>query len=102
MRGFTAFSAATESGKVIQILREYYDAVGVIGAASRLEYAAVGPTVNLASRLYSEAAHAEVLVDERTCELVGAQRSGADLVLSAPLELKGYARPVRYFVLTST
>jgi len=28
LRGFTAFSAATESKKVIGILREYYDAVG--------------------------------------------------------------------------
>jgi len=28
LRGFTAFTAATESSKVIAILREYYDAVG--------------------------------------------------------------------------
>jgi len=176
LRGFTAFSAATESARVIQILREYYDAVGaaaasvgctikdqagdgvlilvgapirfddhaqralelagkirasgvmltarwsdgdlqlglgvgvasgfvsvgVIGTASRLEYAAVGPAVNLASRLCSEAAHAEVLVDERTRELVGAERSGAELVSSAPLKLKGYAQPVRSYLLAPT
>ena len=127
LRGFTAFSSATSSKRVIQILREYYDAVGtavaefggtikdqagdgvlvlvgapiafedhalralelakriresgiavterwsdaelqlgvgvgvasgfvtvgVIGAASRLEYTAVGPAVNLACRLCS-------------------------------------------------
>jgi adenylate cyclase len=88
LRGFTAFSAATETGKVIQILREYYDAVG--------------PAVNLASRLCSEAAHAEVLVDERTAELVGAERSGAELVSSAPLKLKGYAQPVRGYFLART
>ena len=173
LRGFTAFSAATESGKVMQILREYYDtvgaaaasvggtikdqagdgvlilvgapirfedhahraldlarqirasgltlasrwsdgelqlglgvavasgfvSVGVIGTASRLEYAAVGPAVNLASRLCSEAAHAEVLVDERTGELVGAERSSGELVSSAPLKLKGYAQSVRSYSL---
>ena len=173
LRGFTAFSAATESGKVMQILREYYDtvgaaaasvggtikdqagdgvlilvgapirfedhahraldlarqirasgvtlasrwsdgelqlglgvavasgfvSVGVIGNSSRLEYAAVGPAVNLASRLCSEAAHAEVLVDERTGELVGAERSSGELVSSAPLKLKGYAHSVRSYSL---
>ena len=173
LRGFTAFSAATESAKVIRILSEYYDAVGaaatsvggtikdqagdgvlilvgapirfedhahraldlarkirasgvtlaerwsdgdlqlglgvavasgfvsvgVIGTLSRLEYAAVGPTVNLASRLCSEAAHAEILVDERTGELVGTERFAAELVSSAPLKLKGYAQPVRSYVL---
>ena len=173
LRGFTAFSAGTESGKVIQILREYYDAVGaaavsvggtikdqagdgvlilvgapirfedhaqralalarkiresgvtltarwsdgdlqlglgvgvasgfvsvgVIGTASRLEYAAVGSAVNLASRLCSEAAHAEVLVDARTVELVGAERSDGELVSSAPRKLKGYTQPVHSYVL---
>ena len=176
LRGFTAFSAATESGRVIQILREYYDAVGeaatsvggtikdqagdgvlilvgapirfedhahralelarkirasgvsltarwsdgdlqlglgiavasgfvsvgVIGTASRLEYAAVGPAVNLASRLCSEAAHAEILVDERTVELAGAERSGGELVSSAPRKLKGFAQPVRSYFLAPT
>ena len=33
LRGFTAFSAATSSRRVIEILREYYDAVGVAAAA---------------------------------------------------------------------
>ena len=176
LRGFTAFSAATESGRVIQILREYYDAVGlsaasvggtikdqagdgvlilvgapicfedhahralelarkiradgasltarwsdgdlqlglgvgvasgfvsvgVIGTASRLEYVAVGSTVNLASRLCSEAANAEILVDERTVELAGAEASGADLVTCAPRKLKGFPQPVRSYVLAPT
>ena len=34
LRGFTAFSAATPSRRVIEILREYYDAVGAAASAS--------------------------------------------------------------------
>lgn len=173
LRGFTAFSKATASQKVIQILREYYDAVGVaaaeyggtikdqagdgvlilvgapipfadhaqralemarrireegrrvtakwsdaelklgmgagvasgfvtvgvIGGASRLEYTAVGPAVNLASRLCGEAAHGEVLVDARTGELAGA--AAAALRPGQTLSLKGYAQPVPSYVLTA-
>ncbi|MCY7305119.1 MAG: adenylate/guanylate cyclase domain-containing protein [Rhodoferax sp.] len=33
LRGFTAFSAATSSKRVIEILREYYDAVGAAAAS---------------------------------------------------------------------
>lgn len=173
LRGFTAFSAATSSKRVIEILREYYDAVGaaatasggtikdqagdgvlilvgapiafpdhasralelarqirtvgmaltaqwsndelqlgvgvgvasgfvtvgVIGGASRLEYTAVGPPVNLASRLCSEAVHGEVLVDSRTIEL--ARDAGVAQLWhdGALLRLKGFAQPVQSHVL---
>lgn len=174
LRGFTAFSAATSSKKVIQILREYYDVVGaaaaafggtikdqagdgvlilvgapigfedharralemarristdgvavtqrwsdsemrlgvgvglasgfvtvgVIGAASRLEYTAVGPAVNLAARLCAEAAHAEILVDQRTSDLLRSDPQAADLAPGEALILKGFQSPIQSFVIS--
>ncbi len=173
LRGFTAFSEATPSKKVITILREYYDAVGeaaaqfggtikdqagdgvlilvgapipfadhaeraislakrirthgmavvarwsdgdlrlgvgvgvasgyvtvgVIGAASRLEYTGVGPAVNMAARLCAEAADGEILVDGRTIELLGTSEHRAGLKSSEPLRLKGFAEPVQSYLL---
>jgi len=175
LRGFTAFSAATSSKKVIQILREYYDAVGaaaagfggtikdqagdgvlilvgapiafedhaaraldmarqirssgiavtarwsdgdlnlglgvgvatgfvtvgVIGAASRLEYTAVGPAVNLAARLCSEAAHAQILVDARTIECLRSATVVHSLTPGETLRLKGFAAPVQSYLLAT-
>jgi len=175
LRGFTAFTAATSSSKVIGILREYYDAVGaaagafggtikdqagdgvlvlvgapvsfedharralemakrirdsgvaitsrwsdadlrlgvgvgvasgyvtvgVIGAASRLEYTAVGPAVNLAARLCSEAAHGQVLVDARTNALLDAGAGRRELQPGETLQLKGFQQPVQSYVLAA-
>ena len=175
MRGFTAFTAATSSQKVIRILREYYDAVGaaatecggtikdqagdgvltlvgapiplsdhaqralrlatrirekgveitarwsdadmrlgvgvgvasgfvtvgVIGAASRLEYTAVGPAVNLASRLCGEAEPGEILIDSHTIELLGAEPKHPGLRPGEALTLKGFQQPVQSYTLAA-
>ena len=75
--------------------------VGVIGGASRLEYTAVGSPVNLASRLCSEAAHGEVLVDQRTVDLLGESANSLSLTAGLALQLKGFAAPVQTHMLTS-
>lgn len=77
-----------------------YVTVGVIGAASRLEYTAVGQAVNLAARLCSEAEHAEVLIDERTNELLDAAARERDLRPGEALRLKGYEELVQSYVLS--
>ncbi|HEX4872965.1 MAG TPA: adenylate/guanylate cyclase domain-containing protein [Nevskiaceae bacterium] len=164
LRGFSAYAQAVPSARVLQVLREYYDAVGqlvaeqeatikdfagdgvlilvgaplpaadhaqralelarrirsvcgeltrrwsqpqarlgigiglasgpvtvgVIGAASRLEYTAVGSAVNLACRLCEQAEDGEILVAERTRELSG--RAGFDE--ASPQLVKGFSGPV--------
>ncbi len=64
--------------------------VGVVGGA-RLEYVAVGSTVNLAARLCQFARGGQILFDRRTRELLGDDRR---LTEETRVTLKGFADPV--------
>jgi adenylate cyclase len=75
--------------------------VGVIGGASRLEYTAVGPAVNLSSRLCSEAVHGEVLLDKRTLELLGEPPDRHGLQPGEALKLKGFQQLVQSYTLAA-
>ncbi len=73
--------------------------LGMVGGkVERMEFAAVGPAVNLAARLCGQAAANEVLIDERTLAL-SRQSSSA---VSRSLALKGIERPVVGFTLPQT
>jgi class 3 adenylate cyclase len=73
--------------------------VGIVGGAGRLEYAAVGSAVNLASRLCEEAGPGEVLVAAETAAAITATGSPAALEPSTPRRLKGFAEEVPTFAL---
>jgi adenylate cyclase len=64
--------------------------VGVIGGA-RLEYVAVGSTVNLAARLCQIARGGQILLDRRTRELLGDDQRVTE---EARVTLKGFSEPV--------
>jgi class 3 adenylate cyclase len=64
----------------------------------RLEYAAVGPPVNLAARLATHAAAGQVLAEPRV--VAAASDGGGGVVTFVPratVELKGVARPVMVY-----
>lgn len=68
--------------------------LGSVGSADRLDYTALGSTVNLCSRLCSAAAAREILLAEGTWEKV------RDLIAAEPLDplgVKGFAGPVNVF-----
>lgn len=72
-------------------------AVGIVGQGARYEYVAVGPPVNLASRLCDEARDGEIRVDAATLEA-----AGEPLPAKSELRpLKGVGREVPTYVLES-
>jgi class 3 adenylate cyclase len=73
--------------------------VGVIGTKSRLEYTAVGPAVNLAARLCSEAADGEILIAAETRERVRADPVFKSIVAARDVALKGIGNAVTTYTL---
>lgn len=74
--------------------------VGIIGAGGRLEYTAVGASVNLAARLCQHAADGEILVAERSVQLAGLQVAHMGLQVCSPSRFKGFSEPQGYFSLS--
>ena len=72
-------------------------AVGVIGAADRLEYTAVGPAINLAARLCARSAHGEILMDQCTKELLDAETQQREVRLAQPRRVKGIAQTAQIY-----
>lgn len=68
--------------------------VGYIGAARRLDYTAIGDTVNVAARLTERAQPNQILVSQSTWAEIDGQVPGQAL---PPLRLKGKSEPVPVF-----
>jgi class 3 adenylate cyclase/putative methionine-R-sulfoxide reductase with GAF domain len=68
-----------------------YATLGRIGFEGRYDYGALGPVVNLASRLSTRAAAGQILIGQRVFAAVDAAVDSASV---GELELKGFARPI--------
>jgi class 3 adenylate cyclase len=71
-----------------------YATLGMIGFESRGDYAAVGPTTNLASRLCSEAQGGQILVSQR---ILAAVEALVNVEPRGELALKGLRHPIPAF-----
>ena len=68
-----------------------YATLGRIGFEGRYDYGAVGPVVNLASRLSTLAAGGQILIGQR---VLAAVEDTVETTPAGELELKGFGRPV--------
>jgi class 3 adenylate cyclase len=69
---------------------------GGMGSSDRFHYTVLGERVNLASRLCSQAAGGDVLIDQNTRERLG---ESAVVETASALKLKGFSEPVQAFKL---
>lgn len=70
--------------------------MGAMGAKARMDFTVLGSTVNLSSRLCSDAAPGQTLVDQATRD-AAAGLEGIRFEALEPVTLKGYAAPVPVF-----
>ncbi|MCZ6607661.1 MAG: adenylate/guanylate cyclase domain-containing protein [Alphaproteobacteria bacterium] len=74
-----------------------YATLGQIGFEGRFQYAAIGSSLNLASRLCDQAENGQILVTQRICTEI------EDIAESEPLgalTLRGFLKPVPVFNVT--
>jgi adenylate cyclase len=75
-----------------------YATLGTIGYEGRFQYSVLGKVANLASRLCDRAESGQIVVDISVCSAV---ESRVDAVALGEFSLKGFARPVKAFNITS-
>ena len=75
-----------------------YATLGTIGYEGRFQYSVMGKVANLASRLCDRAESGQIVVDISVCSAV---ESRVDAVALGEFSLKGFARPVKAFNITS-
>jgi class 3 adenylate cyclase len=74
-----------------------YATIGPVGFDERTDYTALGPTVNLASRLCAMAADGEILVDGRAHEAVEDRVEAEERVVA----VRGFRLPVHAYNVTA-